>query len=153
MTARECVDRRVKDFVEACRREGVKATHQRTEILRELVGTGEHPDAEAIYRRVRERIPAISLDTVYRTLRMMEENGVITRVGPIKDRARFDANTDPHHHFVCTRCGLIGDFRHDFVGPFKPPVEVAEVGTFDDVRVELRGVCHACRDAARPKPE
>ena len=103
VTSSKQAEKRVADFVEVCRRQGVKATHQRTEILRELAGTQEHPDAETIYARVRQRIPAISLDTVYRTLRLLEEKGVIARVGSMRDRTRFDANTDRHHHFVCSR--------------------------------------------------
>lgn len=57
------VDERVAHFMEVCRRYGIRVTHQRTEILRELAGTEEHPDAEAVYNSVRKRIPSISLDT------------------------------------------------------------------------------------------
>jgi Fur family peroxide stress response transcriptional regulator len=96
------VEKRVNVFFEVCRRYGVKATHQRAEIYRELAGTNEHPDVETIYARVRKRIPAISLDTVYRTLRLLEKKGLISRVGSLGERTRFDANIDRHHHFVCT---------------------------------------------------
>jgi Fur family peroxide stress response transcriptional regulator len=114
------------------------------EILRELAGTDEHPDAEAIFRRVRKRIPSLSLDTVYRTLRMFEERGIISRVGATRDRARFDANTDPHHHFICTRCGHISDFYSDALDQFQPPAEVREKGETYSVYVELRGICKNC---------
>ena len=73
--------RRVAEFVAACRRQGVKATHQRTEILRELAGTEEHPDAETIHERVRQRIPALSLDTVYRTLKLLEARYPSSSIG------------------------------------------------------------------------
>ena len=104
------LERRMRGFSEVCRSFGVKATHQRTEIYRELAQTKEHPDAETIYARVRKRIPAMSLDTVYRTLRLLEEKKIISRVGSLGERTRFDANTDRHHHFICKRCGYIGDF-------------------------------------------
>jgi Fur family transcriptional regulator, peroxide stress response regulator len=143
------IERRVAEFVDACHRQGVKATHQRTEILRELVATQEHPDAETIYARVRQRIPTISLDTVYRTLRMLEDKGVIARVGATRDRARFDANTDRHHHFVCRECGTIGDFYSDVLDLFPVPHDVAEMGSVDWVYVELRGRCRQCQ--AGPK--
>lgn len=151
MWTREQVDRRVADFLKECRRHGVKATHQRAEILRELAGTAEHPDAETIYVRVRRRIPAISLDTVYRTLRMFEEKGIIARVGSLRDRARFDANTDRHHHFVCSGCGMIGDFYSDALDRFPVPREVAEMGSVDGVYVELRGRCRTCDARAKKK--
>ena len=150
MILKETVDRRVADFVEACRRQGVKATHQRTEILRELAGTEEHPDAETVFKAVRQRIPAISLDTVYRTLRLLEDKGVISRVGSIRDRARFDANTDKHHHFVCSECGLIRDFHSDALNDVPAPAEVQGMGRVDSVYVELRGRCRKCQEKDRP---
>lgn len=142
------IERRVAEFVDACRRQGVKATHQRIEILRELVATQEHPDAETICARVRQRIPTISLDTVYRTLRMLEDKRVIARVGSMWDRTRFDANTDRHHHFICCECGTISDFYSDALDRFPVPHKVAEMGSVDWVYVELRGRCRKCQSGA-----
>lgn len=145
MITQEQANRRLADLVEACRRHRAKATHQRTEILRALAATEEHPDAETIYTRVRRRIPAISLDTVYRTLRMLEDKEIITRVGSMRDRARFDANGERHHHFVCTRCGMIGDFHSETLDRFPVPPEVREMGRVDGGHVELRGRCRRCQ--------
>ena len=152
MTPEEHIEKRVAEFLESCRRQGVKATHQRAEILRELAGSQEHPDAETIHRRVRQRLPTISLDTVYRTLRLLEDKGVIARVGSVRDRARYDANTDRHHHFVCTACGMIGDFYSDAMDRLPVPREVSEMGSVEGVYVELRGICRDCRQKA-VKPE
>jgi Fur family transcriptional regulator, peroxide stress response regulator len=143
---------RLADFAITCREHGIVATHQRTEIYRELAGTAEHPSAEAIYKRVRTRIPAISLDTVYRTLRLLESKGVISRVGSAEERTRFDANTDRHHHFVCTECGLIGDFYSDALDRFSVPPEVSAMGSVNGVYVELRGRCRQCQQGSK-KPE
>ena len=148
MTPREQAERRVAEFLELCRRQGVKATHQRTEILRELAGSAEHPDAETILSRVRQRFPTVSVDTVYRTLKLLEDKGVIARVGSMRDRARFDANTDRHHHFVCTECGMIGDFYSDAMDQLPVPREVSEMGSVQGVYVELRGICRTCKQKA-----
>ena len=145
------VERRVNGFPEVCRRYGVKATHQRSEIYRELAGTNEHPDAETVYARVRKRIPAISLDTVYRTLRLFEKKGIVSRVGSLGERTRFDANTDHHHHFVCTKCGFIGDFYSDEWNDFRAPNGVMAMGTVSSVHIELRGLCKACQRKRRDK--
>jgi len=145
------VEERVKGFPNVCRRYGVKATHQRSEIYRELAGTKEHPDAETIYRRVRQRIPAISLDTVYRTLRLLEKKGLIARVGSLGERTRFDADTDRHHHFVCTKCGFIGDIYNEEWNDFRAPNEVGSMGTVNSIHVELRGLCKACQRKRRVK--
>jgi Fur family peroxide stress response transcriptional regulator len=139
------VERRTKVFSGICRRYGVKATHQRSEIYRELAGTNEHPDAETIYAQVRKRIPAISLDTVYRTLRLLEKQGLISRVGSFGEKTRFDANTDRHHHFVCTRCGFIGDIYNEEWDDFRAPSDVMAMGTVNSVHIELRGLCKACQ--------
>lgn len=145
MITEEQDQKRLTEFADACRQHGIKATHQRTEILRELAGTEEHPDAETVYKSVRRRVPAISLDTVYRTLKLFEDKGVIVRMGAMKERARFDANTSRHHHFVCTQCGLIRDFYDEALDSLKAPQVVPEMGCVDSVYVELRGLCRSCR--------
>jgi Fur family transcriptional regulator, peroxide stress response regulator len=145
----EAVDGRLAAFVGLCRRAGLKATHQRLEIFRDLAGTAEHPGAEAVYRRVKARIPALSLDTVYRTLRLLEARGVIARVASAGDRARFDANTEPHCHFVCRRCGRVLDFFDEDLGELAAPAGAAALGAVESVRVELQGVCRDCQAAGR----
>jgi Fur family peroxide stress response transcriptional regulator len=144
-------NRRIAEFVDALRRQGIKVTHQRTEILRELAATDEHPDAETLHGRVRKRMPSISLDTVYRSLRLLEDKGVISRVGSMRDRARFDSNTERHHHFVCTECGMIGDFYSDALDHVQVPGEVAAMGRVSGVYVELRGRCRKCETGARKR--
>ncbi len=144
--------KRVADFAEACRRQGIKATHQRLEILRVLASTGEHPDAETVYNRVRRRIPSISLDTVYRTLYMLRDKGVITRVPSTNDRARFDANMDRHHHFVCERCGGIADFTSRALDGIAAPPEARSLGRVDSVHIELRGRCRECQKGRKGNP-
>jgi len=139
------VEKRIHGFPEVCRRYGVKATHQRSEIYRELAGTKEHPDAETIYTRVRKRIPAISLDTVYRTLRLLEKKGLISRVGSLGERTRFDADTDRHHHFVCTECGFIGDIYNEEWNDVQAPSTVRTLGKVNSIHVEVRGLCNACQ--------
>lgn len=149
MVTRQQVEERVDDFLRACQEHGIRVTHQRTEILRELASTEAHPDAETVFERVRKRIPAISLNTVYETLRLLEEKRVISRVGSMRDKARFDANTDRHHHFVCSECGLIGDFYSEAFNGFAAPPEVTAMGTVSSVYVELRGLCKECGEKSR----
>jgi Fur family peroxide stress response transcriptional regulator len=94
-----------------CRELGLKLTHQRLEVFRELASTDDHPSADTIYKRVRARVPTISLDTVYRTLWTLEDHALIARVHAFDDRARFDANLTPHQHLICTRCKSVRDFH------------------------------------------
>ena len=145
------LEKRVNVFFEVCRRYGVKATHQRREIYRELADTNEHPDVEKIYAKVRKRIPTISLDTVYRTLRLLEKKGLISRVGSLGEKTRFDANTDRHHHFVCTECGFIGDIYNEEWNDFQAPSDVIAMGKVNSVHIELRGLCKTCQRKRRDK--
>lgn len=136
---------RMKAFAQLCRRGGIRATHQRMEVFRDVAATEEHPDVESIYSRVRRRVPEISLDTVYRTLRLFEDKGLVSRVSYPGDRARFDGNTDHHHHFICTRCGKVRDFYSKKLDGFRPPAPVSALGKVDTVHVELRGLCKECQ--------
>ena len=138
------INRDITDFVEFCRQLGIKPTHQRTEIYRELIATEDHPNAETIYGHVKKRIPAISLDTVYRTLRLFEQKGIISRVSAAGESMRFDGNTKRHHHFICVECGKVRDFYSDDFNNLSAPEEVAKLGKVGTVHVEIRGVCNIC---------
>ena len=131
-------------FRGALRGAGVKVTHQRTEIFRELLATSEHPDAETVFRGVRTRVPQVSLDTVYRTLWLLIDLGLISTLGPPRERMRFDANTLPHHHFICLRCGQARDFLSPEFDELAVPPDAREFGQVQRTHVELRGICRAC---------
>lgn len=128
---------------------GLRLTHQRLEILRELVGAKDHPSAETVFGRVRRRLPTISLDTVYRTLSTFDDLGLIMRVPVTGDQGRFDADTSPHHHFVCSRCRSIYDFLWDEFDQLVLPDDSESLGRVSDRRVVVRGVCHVCLSNGR----
>jgi Fur family peroxide stress response transcriptional regulator len=129
---------------QVCRSAGVKVTHQRLEIFREVARSGSHPDAETVYRAVRERIPTMSLDTVYRALWLLSDLGLITTLGPPRERTRFDANLRRHHHFVCRQCGLIRDFYSNAFDELKLPQSLKAIGSVETTHVEARGLCGKC---------
>jgi Fur family peroxide stress response transcriptional regulator len=134
----------VKTFEARCRREGLKLTHQRLEIFRELASRYDHPSAEAIYKEVQLRIPTISLDTVYRTLLTLEECGLIARMHAFDDRARFDANLSAHQHLACSECKRIEDFSWEAFEDTGLPAELEDWGDIRSKHVVLRGVCNDC---------
>ena len=138
-------------FEEVCRNSGMKLTHQRMEIFREVAQTSDHPDAEKVYQGVRKRMPTMSLDTVYRTLWMLKDLGLITTLGSSRERTRFDANLSRHHHFVCIRCGLTRDFYSDAFDELRLPDSVKAFGRVETTQVEIKGVCLKC-NAKEKKP-
>lgn len=135
------------DYGAVFRKAGMKATRQRIAIYRELTASDAHPDAETVFSRVRRKIPGISFDTVYRTLHSFEEAGLVFRIGPTLERARFDACLEPHHHFVCEHCGRIADFHDDSVSCLPSKGIVGKLGRVNTVSYILRGVCVGCMKA------
>jgi Fur family peroxide stress response transcriptional regulator len=123
---------------------GIKLTHQRIEIFREVFCTREHPSAETIHANLKKKMPSLSLDTVYRNLATFEELGLINRVSAIDRQSRFDANTEAHHHFICTRCANITDFYWEEFDKATLPDEVRGKGSIISKHVEIRGICRAC---------
>jgi len=138
------VDRRIGLFESVCRERGVKITHQRLEIFREVARTDDHPDAEQVHTRVRQRLPRVSLDTVYRTLWLLKDMGLILTTSRGQERTRFDANLRDHHHFVCTQCGLTRDFYADALDTISVPEAVDGYGRIESSHLEIRGTCHKC---------
>jgi Fur family peroxide stress response transcriptional regulator len=146
------IDRRLESFMQRCRDEGLKLTHQRIEIYRELVSTEDHPDAETVFEGVRERLPSISRDTVYRTLSTFEETGLVRRLDFSWGRGRFDGNPDAHHHFICANCGLVRDFTSRAFDALSPPSQVRTWGEVTGMQVQLRGICSECKQSrTRPR--
>jgi Fur family peroxide stress response transcriptional regulator len=141
---RDEADRRMAAFLETCRRRGLKVTPQRVEIYRQVAATDEHPDAETVHRRVCETMPTVSLDTVYRTLYLLEDLALVSRVPPLTDRLRFDANTAHHHHFVCAKCGRIQDFYSSEADRLSVPPEVETWGRVLSRHLEICGICSEC---------
>jgi Fur family peroxide stress response transcriptional regulator len=137
---------RVERFKASARDAGIKLTHQRLEIFREIASSVEHPDAESVFRAVQRRVPTVSRDTVYRTLWKLQELGLVTTLGARRPTVRFDANLDPHHHYVCMNCGLTRDLESATFSALRIPEIVRELGSVAGTHIEVRGLCRACQE-------
>src|SRR4051795_3873673 len=93
----------------ALRDAGHRVTSQRLVLYRVLDELGRHASAEEIARVSSERLPGLSLPTVYATLELFEGLGLARRVDAGGPAALFDPRTDPHAHFACRRCGTVSD--------------------------------------------
>jgi len=143
-------DHRIQ-FETACRSAGLKMTHQRMEIFAELARASDHPSPEALYRRLTPRIPAMSLDTVYRTLRTLERSGLARKVETFHRQVRFEAIQPPHHHLICRECQEISDFPWTLFDNVPVPKDVGSWGVVERKSVVLTGICKKCRKAAAGK--
>jgi Fe2+ or Zn2+ uptake regulation protein len=133
----------------ALRARGKRLTQPRRIILDTVRASDGHPSAAAVYRHVRRRLPRVSLATVYRNLRMLAAEGLLTERADLGGM-RFDGNTEPHDHFTCVTCGRIYDVPA--LGAPRARARVAVRTGFEVLaqRIEFYGRCGACRRAAGP---
>ena len=96
------------DLIAALRDRGMRVTSQRVIVHRALRELDRHVTADELLDVVAERLPNVSLPTIYATLELLEELGMVRRVQRA-GTTLFDPRTDPHHHLLCTVCGSIED--------------------------------------------
>lgn len=122
-----------------------KHFRKRDAILAFLKNTDVHPSAEAVYAGLKETMPDISLGTVYRNLALFKEQGLIQSLGSVNGVERFDANTEPHVHFVCTGCGQIRDL-HEMQVPRQLSDQAASLShaTIRQCQLTFTGECEGC---------
>jgi Fur family peroxide stress response transcriptional regulator len=145
------IARRVARFKATAKDRGIKLTPQRLEVFRKVASSLEHPDAETVHRAVHARMPSVSLDTVYRTLWMLSDVGLVATLGVRRESVRFDANPSKHHHYVCVQCGLTRDFESDDLHSLRLPGTVTALGSVLSTQVEVRGVCATCARKSNKK--
>lgn len=138
------IEKRMTHFKEVCLEMAVKLTFQRMEVFREVAQNSDHPDAETVYRNVHQRIPTISMDTVYRTLWLLRDIGLVTTLGAPRGRTRFDANLDRHHHFVCVLCGSTHDFYSKDLDELNISKYIKDLGQVETTQIQAQGVCLEC---------
>ncbi|WP_051261485.1 Fur family transcriptional regulator [Desulfovibrio inopinatus] len=137
-------ERKIKSCRKTCELHGLRLTHQRMVILEEIVKAEDHPSADVVYRRVREKIPTISLDTVYRTLATFCDLGLICKVSSTDDSARYEPMLFPHHHIICKKCGDIRDIEWSQFDDLNFPEEAVKWGRITGSAAVLRGICRQC---------
>ena len=116
-----------------------------------MAASEEHPSAETVFKALIPRLPMLSLDTVYRTMWMLNDLGLVSTLGPKRGSIRFDANLAPHHHYVCIQCGMTRDFESTELNALNIPDSVSEFGSLDATHVEVRGICNRCLQKQRTK--
>lgn len=99
----------MENFIKQLRDRGIAVTPQRLAVMGSLRNRRDHPTAENIYQEVRRQLPAISFNTVYKTLEILCQNGMVIKVNPLHEVARYDGQTGPHAHLVCRKCHVIVD--------------------------------------------
>lgn len=131
-------------FRKKCRDNNLKITPQRIVVYQELLKSKDHPNAEALHKRVKEIIPDISLDTVNRTLLTFFKIGINHLVEGRGEARRYDPIAN-HHHFRCLCCNSIIDFDYKPYDDINIPGDIKKAYTVVSKKVLLEGFCNKCR--------
>jgi Fur family peroxide stress response transcriptional regulator len=117
--------------------QNISVTIQRIEILEYLLNTLSHPSVEEIYQEIQNRFPTISKATVYNTIMALKDSGLVQEITIEKDRARYDANVEPHGHLFCATCRKVSDV----------PCEISVMDSknlINSYQIYLYGTCAGC---------
>ncbi len=126
---------------------GHRITHQRRVLLEILEESREHLDAETLYERARQRLPRISLATVYRTLAVLKRMGLVAEYSLGEAHGHFEAVPETqHYHFTCLGCGEVVEFDAPQVEEALRELAAREGLEVCDVHFFLTGYCARCRE-------
>jgi Fur family peroxide stress response transcriptional regulator len=139
-----------KSWDETIHEKGFRFTAQRRGVYDALMARRDHPTAVEVFMRVKEKMPTISLATVYNCLETLTACGLVKHVTLDRAPSRYCPNLEPHGHFTCTRCGVIFDV------PLRKKTSLEQVwklpphAIVSQHDISLRGLCPACATAALP---
>ena len=123
---------------------GVRPSAQRIAVLGYVANGRTHPAADEIYKALSPQFPSLSLTTVYNSLKVLADAGLVKELQIEAANRRFDLAPQPHHsHFMCRKCGKIFDMPY----PSSLDIDAGDGFEIDEVDVYLQGVCPKCRKA------
>jgi Fe2+ or Zn2+ uptake regulation protein len=118
-----------------------RMTKQKWAVLSYLQNTTAHPNADKIFKNLSISYPKLSLSTVYRNLAQLSEDKIIDRMSIKSDFDHYDANTIPHNHFICEKCGEILDTSLGSVSM----KDLEGIGKVNSYCIYYYGICKKCQ--------
>ncbi len=131
-----------RDFIKTS---GLKSTRQRDEIANWFFHHKGHLSADQIYRKVKESFPGIGFSTVYRTMKLMVEAGLVSERHFGDGEALYENVSGHHDHLICTQCGKITEFEDDTIEQLQRSVADRQGFLLTSHKMELYGLCSSCR--------
>lgn len=138
------VERRADELVARLRSRGVRITATRRAVLDALMETGSHVTAEDLHARVQARHPDVSHSSIYRTMDLLSDLGIIVHVHLGHGPAEFHLADDAHAHLVCSSCGTVTEVEQELSGPFADAIADRFGFTVDLRHFALTGRCADC---------
>jgi Fe2+ or Zn2+ uptake regulation protein len=126
-----------------------RQTAQRAMILAEVKAAEGHPTAGEIFERVRRKDPKVAYGTVYRSLHLLAQHGLIQELTFADEASRYDGRADRHDHVLCTSCGLLVDVEVPIALIARHVAEERSGFTIDSHHTVFDGTCPACRRSGR----
>ena len=131
-------------FRRLCAERGLGVTHQRQVIYQALMSMHDHPSPEAVYEKVRKRVPSISLATVHKNIKTLVDSGLLREVSLHHGSARLETNMDPHHHLVCLHCKTIVNLDDGDLESVRLKKKLPRGFSVQRYSVEVIGLCTHC---------
>jgi Fur family transcriptional regulator, peroxide stress response regulator len=132
----------VDAIVRTLKEHGLRVTPQRFAVYSNLLGRQDHPTVDQMLLELNSQGPVSSQATIYSSLQALESAGLVREVHIETGVGRYDANTQPHHHFCCNRCGAIADIPWQAFADLDLRAVNAQAETYE---VLVRGTCQDCR--------
>ena len=131
------------------RQAGKRITPQRLLILETMRDAGGHLDADEIYRLARRKAPRLSLSTVYRTLAMLKEAGLVDELHLGEEHHHYEIKGDGHHHLICQGCGKVVEFECPFSQELLRDLGEEHGFEIAGIHLDLVGYCAECRQGGQ----
>lgn len=142
-------DKTIQEAIDQLRAKHIRITPQRTLVLTCLITQRNHPTVETIYSAINHEEPSLSLATVYNTLKLFVDQGMVLKLSGHDESIHYDYYGSPHYHVICTNCGKIIDVTYpDFAKDLQKIDRIAAEQTGYKItgnHVEVQGLCEDCQ--------
>ncbi|HSB67488.1 MAG TPA: Fur family transcriptional regulator [Anaerolineales bacterium] len=133
-------------FIDALRARRYRITPQREMIIESIAHAGQHINAEEVFRQIQHRTRAINIATVYRTLDLLVEQGLASRIDLGEGRVIYATNQHgPHIHLVCRQCGSVTDANQDLLSSLTGKLQSRYQFAADLQHISILGLCCDCQ--------
>jgi Fur family transcriptional regulator, peroxide stress response regulator len=143
----------MEKLIQQLRDRRIAVTPQRLAVMAVLQSRRDHPTADHIYQEVRRQLPAISFNTVYKTLEILCQQGMVIKVNPLHAVARYDGETGRHAHLICRQCHQIIDLDWEDSEVPTLPAEALQGFQIEHPSLTLWGLCPRCQIPEAPEED
>ena len=143
----------MENLIQKLRDRRIAVTPQRLAVMAALQSRRDHPTADHLYQEVRRGLPAISFNTVYKTLEILCQQGMVIKVNPLHAVARYDGDTGRHAHLICRQCHRINDLEWEGSEVPSLPAEALQGFQIEHPSLTFWGLCPGCQPSESPEED